>query len=182
MRIVFTFPKAFPALRLWQMEWGGHVAGQVASSRAVAYVRKRLKNRDLHTVTKEEFKRIVEDASDYILELANRVEAYKDMGTTFTAAIIREKTAIIAHIGDSRAYAFSDGELRQVSHDHSYVQFLVDKGYLTEEEAEVSPYRNIITRAVGMEEAEAEAYEVSFKEGGEPAALFRWADNASYKL
>ena len=157
--------KGIPCLAIVADGMGGHVAGQVASSRAVAYVRKRLKNRDLHTVTKEEFKRIVEDASDYILELANRVEAYKDMGTTFTAAIIREKTAIIAHIGDSRAYAFSDGELRQVSHDHSYVQFLVDKGYLTEEEAEVSPYRNIITRAVGMEEAEAEAYEVSFKEG-----------------
>ena len=162
---IYLSQEGYPYLAIVADGMGGHVAGQVASSRAVAFVRKRLERYDLNAITKEQFKALVEEASDYILELANEEEAYKDMGTTFTAAIIREKSAILAHIGDSRAYAFSGGVLKQVSHDHSYVQFLVDKGYLSEEEAEKSPYRNIITRAVGMEEAEAEAYEVSFEQG-----------------
>jgi len=162
---IYLSQGGYPYLAIVADGMGGHVAGQVASSRAVAFVRKRLEGYDLDTITKEQFKRLVEEASDYILELASKEEAYKDMGTTFTAAIIRENSAILAHIGDSRAYTFSGGALKQVSHDHSYVQFLVDKGYLSEEEAEQSPYRNIITRAVGMEEAEAEAYEVSFEQG-----------------
>ncbi len=73
------------------------------------------------------------------------------MGTTLTAFILEGSTARFAHIGDSRAYLLRDGELRQVSDDHSLVGEMVRDGRLTEEEAAVHPHRSILSRALGTE-------------------------------
>ena len=83
------------------------------------------------------------------------IEAQEDislrgMGTTVVVAIVRDDTAYIAHAGDSRAYLFAKGDLRQVTVDHSVVQVMVDRGELTEQEARVHPRRNLITRALGV--------------------------------
>ena len=77
-------------------------------------------------------------------ELAN-------MGTTLVSALILDDTMYIANVGDSRMYMFLNGELTQLTHDHSYVQMLVDMGMITKEEAATNPRRNILTRAVGTE-------------------------------
>ena len=58
----------------------------------------------------------------------------------------------LAHIGDSRAYLLRDGELHQVSKDHSWVEDAVDQGVITREQARVHPNRNVITRAIGLEQ------------------------------
>ena len=82
--------------------------------------------------------------------LRSRMERDKaGMGTTLTALWLDDDSALLAHIGDSRAYRLRDGELSQISHDHSLVGELVESGELTEEEARVHPQRNIITRALG---------------------------------
>ena len=80
------------------------------------------------------------------------------MGTTFTVAVVLEDQIVVSHVGDTRAYLWREGELSQLTTDHSYVQFLVSKGILTPEEAGIHPYRNIITRALGMEEVIADSY------------------------
>ena len=74
------------------------------------------------------------------------------MGTTLTVIWPAEKEMIIGQIGDSRAYLLRDGELTQITDDHSMVADMVRKGVLTEEQAACHPMRNYITRAVGTEE------------------------------
>ncbi len=73
------------------------------------------------------------------------------MGTTAVCALVRSGKAYLCHAGDSRAYLFRDGSLAQLTHDHSYVQELVDCGTITVEEAEHHPQKNIITRALGVD-------------------------------
>lgn len=73
----------------------------------------------------------------------------KGMGTTIVAAIVIKGVAVVAHVGDSRAYLVSD-KLVPVTKDHSLVQVMIDTGKITEDEAKVHPDRNIITRAVGI--------------------------------
>jgi protein phosphatase len=73
------------------------------------------------------------------------------MGTTLTALIPEESGVTIGHVGDSRAYLLRDGELRQLTLDHSLVEELVREGRLTHEQAAVHPQRSIITRALGVE-------------------------------
>jgi protein phosphatase len=77
---------------------------------------------------------------------------YAGMGTTLVAAAIIGNNAVIANVGDSRAYVISRKKIVQLTKDHSYVQALIEEGRLTEEEAVTHPYRNLITRAVGAEE------------------------------
>ena len=72
------------------------------------------------------------------------------MGTTFTCAYIDGGIAYFAHIGDSRAYKYNNGVLRQISVDHSYVQELINAGQITADEAKMHPDRHKITRAVGV--------------------------------
>ena len=73
------------------------------------------------------------------------------MGTTVTAAYVGEREVTIAHVGDSRAYLFRDGDLIRLTRDHSLVGELVARGKLTEEQAERHPQRSVITRALGPE-------------------------------
>ena len=75
------------------------------------------------------------------------------MGTTATVALVDEQTGTmtLAHVGDSRAYRYRDGELEQLTTDHSLVAELVRTGRLTEAEAAVHPHRSVITRALGTE-------------------------------
>ena len=73
------------------------------------------------------------------------------MGTTAVCALVRGGSVSLCHAGDSRAYLFREGKLAQLTHDHSYVQELVDCGTITEEEAEHHPQKNIITKALGVD-------------------------------
>ena len=73
------------------------------------------------------------------------------MGTTLTAAMLERDGLSVAHVGDSRAYRLRDGELEQLTHDHSLVAELERSGQLTPEDAEHHPQRSIITRALGPE-------------------------------
>lgn len=74
-----------------------------------------------------------------------------NMGTTIVAALATDDEIYIANVGDSRMYKIEGKELTQLTHDHSYVQMLVDMGQLTKEEAATNPRKNILTRAVGTE-------------------------------
>jgi serine/threonine protein phosphatase PrpC len=94
---------------------------------------------------------IAEGANARINSLAKRDSAHSGMGTTFTAALVEGDEVSLAHVGDSRAYRFRDGELRLLTSDHSLVEELRRQGRLTDEQAEDHPQRSIITRALGPE-------------------------------
>jgi PPM family protein phosphatase len=70
------------------------------------------------------------------------------MATTLTMLITDGRTVALGHVGDSRGYLFSDGELRQITKDHTYVQHLVDNGRLEPEARETHPWRNVVLRSV----------------------------------
>jgi protein phosphatase len=84
-----------------------------------------------------------------VFETASENKEYFGMGTTVVAVVILNGFAVVAHVGDSRAYFISE-EIKQITRDHSVVQYLIDIGRITKEAAKTHPDRNVITRAVGV--------------------------------
>ena len=88
------------------------------------------------------------------------------MGTTLVGALIIDKVVFAINVGDSRLYSLKGSTVKQITKDHSYVQYLVDMGQMTREEAENSSHKNIITRAVGTEiSVEGDIFTVRLEEG-----------------
>ena len=101
------------------------------------------------------------DANSAVYKKSQTASAFKGMGTTLVAALICDDVAYVINVGDSRLYLISDNTITQITHDHSYVQHLIDSGSLTVEDARTHPYRNRITRAVGVgSDLEADIYSV----------------------
>lgn len=91
-------------------------------------------------------------ANAQVYELSATNQEYFGMGTTLVAALILPSEVYVVNIGDSRCYIWHEGTLIQVTSDHSLVQALVDCGDITPEEARTHPKKNVITRALGVEE------------------------------
>lgn len=101
-----------------------------------------------------------------ILEKSTEKQSYHGMGTTMVAAVLFDDQVVVANIGDSRGYIMHDGQLTQITVDHSLVNELVKKGDLTEQEAQNSPQNNIITRAIGISsDAKADVNRFRIKRG-----------------
>src|SRR4051812_46796948 len=129
---------------------GGAQAGEVASQTAVEVFTGGLP--DGPGSHEERLAGLVGRANARIHELAQSDDAHAGMGTTLTAAYVGEDDLAIAHVGDSRLYVLRDGELQQLTDDHSLVGELVRRGQISAEEAEDHPQRSIITRALGIED------------------------------
>lgn len=127
---------------------GGHAAGEVASALLVETVKVKLK--DAGRIDEDALRRAVMLGNFAILRSIEENPARRGMGTTATMFHISDGEAVWAHVGDSRLYLLRDGDLRQITRDHSLVEDLVENGSITREEARVHPKRNVITRAVGM--------------------------------
>lgn len=133
---------------------GGHDAGEVASAIAVESLLRQLSTLSQDTTMpqgghSEILGNMLQKANSEIRE-AGRESGNHNMGTTCTAAVLSGNNLNIAHIGDSRAYLIRDGNLHQLTSDHSLVAEMVAAGALTPEEAEDHPRRNVITRALGI--------------------------------
>jgi serine/threonine protein phosphatase PrpC len=126
---------------------GGAQAGEVASEMAVESFEESLPDGSPSTTLAE----VIRGANRRIHDRSRSSEEYAGMGTTVTAAYVGESDVTVAHVGDSRAYLWRDGELVRLTRDHSLVGELVARGKLTEEQAEAHPQRNVITRALGAE-------------------------------
>lgn len=108
----------------------------------------------------------VDDANHLVYSKAANDSRLHGMGTTLVAMLAREKSVWVAHVGDSRCYLYRGGVLEQLTRDHSLVDEQVKLGQLTREEAERSPLRNVITRAVGSQRSvNAEIREVEVARG-----------------
>ena len=127
---------------------GGHAAGDVASSIAIG----EMVSLDGESPGAEEaldlLAAALRTANTELMEAVLRQPELKGMGTTVTALLRTGSKIAVAHIGDSRAYLLRDGTLTQITHDHSFVQSLIDEGRITEEEAEGHPQRSLVTRVL----------------------------------
>ena len=127
---------------------GGAQAGEVASRIAAGAFEQGF---DQEGSAEGQLKEIAQDANRAIHDLAQKDSSRAGMGTTLTAALVRDDEVALGHVGDSRAYVLRDGELKRLTKDHSLVEELRRQGRLTEEQAEEHPQRSIITRALGPE-------------------------------
>lgn len=134
---------------------GGPSGGKTASSTAVSTFASNII--DIADDYSEEKLKIVIDnaiklANSEIFNKSLKNTNLLGMGTTLVCAVVINETAYFINIGDSRAYIIRDEVIKRISHDHSAVQELVDQGFLTESQARNHPNKNIITRALGVEE------------------------------
>lgn len=132
---------------------GGHNAGEIASKMAATTIRDFIFEKYSSYEDKEELIRdaILKSNSAIYLEQKGE-EKLKGMGTTATCCIVSGNHLYIGHVGDSRAYIINSDGIRKITVDHSYVQELVKNGSITEDEAQNHPQRNLVLRAVGLEE------------------------------
>jgi protein phosphatase len=133
---------------------GGALAGEVASSLAVDFVRDRmLEIQASPTYSKfpfhERLRLSVELANSHIHQQSNSRPEFAGMGATFTSIGLQGGTAFFAQVGDSRAYLIRNGRIQQITRDQSLVGQLVEAGHITEEEAERHTYKNVILQALG---------------------------------
>ncbi len=139
---------------------GGHRAGEVASATALEALRAAVANgRSLRDA--------IEGANDAVLEKSESDQELHGMGTTLTAGMLGSDGYLtVGHVGDSRAYLVRDGQLSQITNDHSLVEEMVRGGELTPEQAEVHPQRSIITRALGIDpQVEVDEYPLELQPG-----------------
>jgi len=128
---------------------GGHAGGDVASSVAVAHLAPLDDEAHGPDDALDELAAALGEAHEELLALAEDNPELAGLGTTVTALLRSGNKLAMAHIGDSRAYLLRDGELNQVTTDHSFVQHLVNTGKLTPEEAEHHPQRSVLLRVLG---------------------------------
>ncbi len=129
---------------------GGHAAGQIASELALkTFIKTYYSDRSLDVVGC--INRAVFEANSLIYDTAMAIADRRGMGTTLSGVIIRADEAYFVQVGDSRGYLIRGGSARQVTQDHSWVAEQVRRGVMTEEEAEYSAFRNVITRALGSQ-------------------------------
>jgi len=142
---------------------GGARAGEVASRLAAAALE------DDGAAAAEPEERVVEliqEANRRVFERANEDASASGMGTTMTVAIVDGGRVAFGHVGDSRAYLIRDGEMQQLTEDHSLVNELMKSGKLSREEADIHPQRSVITRAVGTDpDVDVDVFKIEAHEG-----------------
>ena len=152
---------------------GGHKAGEVASKEAVRFVCCSIE--ELFASTERPFnifelssftKLYIENANSWVHHLGKKKKEYRGMGTTLCSLLFHERSLIYGHVGDSRIYRLRAGNLEQITVDHSLKNQMIREGRLNEGTAQVFPYKNVLTRAIGTNlEVEAEIHIASVEEG-----------------
>jgi protein phosphatase len=138
---------------------GGYNAGEVASGMLTAFIKAEL-GRWLQEASSSASDAEVRRAMDICVDNANRAifnaansnPQYAGMGTTLVLAVFRDDRLLVGHVGDSRAYRLRGGKLTQITRDHSLLQEQIDAGLITPEQAAFSANKNLVTRAVGVED------------------------------
>ncbi len=135
---------------------GGAAGGNVASSNAVKVISERITSAYRPGMSPNSIKNMlvsaITAANISVYDMSKVNKELEGMGTTVVCTVVTDSVAYIAHAGDSRAYAVSDNSVHQLTKDHSVVQQLVEKGTITPNEAKKHPKKNLITRALGVEE------------------------------
>jgi serine/threonine protein phosphatase PrpC len=152
---------------------GGYSAGEVASRIATDVLLESLEDgmdriqsqsQDLLTMRGRQIQNLMVDsihrANFAVIEAARAEPEYHGMGTTLVAALFHNDKVTVAHVGDSRAYRFREGELTQITRDHSLLQEQIDAGLIDPEWARFAEHKNLVTRALGVDpEMEVEIHD-----------------------
>lgn len=139
---------AGPSLLVVADGMGGHAAGELASATAVAAMATVESEQLVSSDVLAALAAAIDETGESIRSVIADNPDFSGMGTTLTALYWLGERIAVAHVGDTRAYLLRNGELTQLTHDHTLVQTLVDEGRITEEEAAVHPRRSIIMRAL----------------------------------
>lgn len=138
---------------------GGYNAGEVASAMATSLLTAELRQwfqSAGSTTNSADIRHAVEvavaNANRAIFEEANTNTQCAGMGTTLVVGVFRDNYLVLGHIGDSRCYRLRNGRIEQITRDHSLLQEQMDAGWITPEEAAISSIKNLVTRALGVEE------------------------------
>jgi serine/threonine protein phosphatase PrpC len=145
---------------------GGHAAGEVASQRAVEVVREQLaagrqvledlgqaSNPGARAAAAALVETAIQRACAEVYRLASSDPTKRGMGTTFVCLVMAGTKGIVGHVGDSRVYLVRGGQAHRLTEDHTLIAAQVKAGTLTREQAQLSQFRNVITRAVGIQES-----------------------------
>lgn len=139
---------------------GGYNAGEIASGMATTFIKSELSRwlaQAGRSANGREVRRAleicVENANRSIFNAANSNPQYTGMGTTLVVGIFQDERLTLGHIGDSRCYRLRAGEFTQITRDHSLLQEQIDAGLITPEQAATSMNKNLVTRALGVEDA-----------------------------
>jgi len=145
---------------------GGHAAGEVASQRAVEVVREQLaagrqvledlgqaNNAEARAAAAALVETAIQRACAEVYRLAASDSTKRGMGTTFVCLVMAGTKGIVGHVGDSRVYLVRGGQAHRLTEDHTLIAAQVKAGTLTREQAQASQFRNVITRAVGIQES-----------------------------
>ncbi len=146
---------------------GGHKAGEVASAFAVEELAQYFSLFGEENIFKhiDDVEACILDINAHIKKISENTPECAGMGTTLTVFITNGRDGVVLHVGDSRAYLIND-KIKQVTKDHSLVQFMIDQGQITYEESLTHPQKNIITRAIGTEDGlEIDRYKLNIKSG-----------------
>lgn len=138
---------------------GGYNAGEVASAMATTFITTELGRwitEGGFEASSRELKRAMEicidNANRSIFNAANADPQFTGMGTTLVMAVFQGSRGMIGHVGDSRCYRFRDDTLQQITRDHSLLQEQIDAGLLSLEQAQFATHKNLVTRALGVED------------------------------
>lgn len=138
---------------------GGYNAGEIASGMATTFIKSEmgrwLSQAGRHANAKEVRRAMeicVENANRSIFNAANSNPQYTGMGTTLVIGVFQDARVMLGHIGDSRCYRLREGEFTQITKDHSLLQEQIDAGLITPEQAVTSMNKNLVTRALGVED------------------------------
>lgn len=136
---------------------GGANGGNIASESAARTISEKINSGYHQAMNDNSMKHLIvsaiEAANATVFSHSRNDTTLKGMGTTVVLAIIKNDTLYIAHVGDSRIYIVTDESITQLTNDHSVVQLMIEKGEISREEAKEHPQKNVITRALGVDDS-----------------------------
>ena len=162
----FYIPSEGDNLKLFLMAdgVGGQNHGKLASMMTIDDIVKFfIKNENEYPDKKELMAEAIKFANENVRSFAAKKREFEGMGTTLVSALIEDNEVVLASAGDSRCYMIRNGIISQLTVDNSYVQYLLEKGAISANEAKNHPQRNLITKAIGLEDsidAEIEQVEI----------------------
>jgi serine/threonine protein phosphatase PrpC len=149
---------------------GGHQAGEVASGAAVEIIHRYFVDKLGNPEIRLDGSNVIESielANTAVYEMSQQKPEYAGMGTTIVVAYFTDDQVHIGHVGDSRLYRYRAQELEQMTEDHSVVQELVSRGFMSREEANSSMNKNLVTRALGIDSVVNAALTEAASESGD---------------